>query len=217
MRDNPDYALTDADEIADLVRENPWCTFVTSVPGRGLVASHYPVVLDEASEGIVLLSHMGRPDERTHALGRHEMLAIVSGPSGYVSPGWYGTSPAVPTWNFVVAHLHGTPEPLSDRENLDVLDRLVTRFESPLPEPFLMTGTLENAEYASRIVHGTVGFRMRVERFEAKRKLNQDKSADVVERVIAALRRPGPYRNPRLAEEMARHHGIAPRTEEQNR
>ncbi len=204
MRSNPDYAFEDADGIRALVRENPWGTIVSFVPGKGLVASHYPLLLDEDAEGIVLVSHVGRPDERLHELGAHEVMVIVYGPQGYVSPSWYDASPAVPTWNFAVAHLHGTPEILSDAENLEVLDRLVAHFEAPLPEPYLMRSTLENAAYAERIVHGTVGFRLRVDRFEAKEKMSQDKPAEVVERVIDALRRPGPYENPKLAERMAR-------------
>lgn len=207
MRPNPDYAFDDPDGIRALVRENPWATIVSSVPGKGLVASHYPILLDEDAEGIAIVSHVGRPDERLHELGQHEAMVIVYGPQGYVSPGWYGSSPAVPTWNFAVAHLHGRPEILSDEENLKVLERLVAYFENPLPEPYLMNRTLENADYAARIVHGTVGFRMRVERFEAKEKMSQDKPADVVDRVIDALRSQGPYENPRLAERMSRVHG----------
>lgn len=207
MRPNPDYEFDDVDAIRALVRENPWATIVSFVPARGLVVSHYPVLLDEREdeegEGIVLLSHVGRPDERLHELGAHEVVVIVYGPQGYVSPSWYDTSPAVPTWNFATAHLHGTPEILSDEENLQVLERLVDRFESPLPEPFLMNRTLENADYASRIVHGTVGFRMRVTRFEAKEKMSQDKPPEVIDRVIDALGEPGPYRNHALADRMA--------------
>ncbi|GAA5036318.1 FMN-binding negative transcriptional regulator [Microbacterium fluvii] len=204
MRHNPDYRLDDESSIRELVRENPWATIVSHVPGAGLVASHYPVLLDEDAEGIVLLSHVGRPDERLHELGRHDLMVIVYGPSGYVSPGWYDVSHAVPTWDFVVAHLHGTPEILADDENLRVLDRLVERFERVLPDPYLMNRTLENADYAARIVHGTVGFRMVVTRFEAKEKMSQDKPADVVARVIEALRQPGPYRNPALASRIER-------------
>ncbi|MDQ0642710.1 FMN-binding negative transcriptional regulator [Microbacterium murale] len=206
MRSNPDYLLDDVDTIRALVRENPWASIVSFVPGKGLIASHYPILLDDEAEGIVLLSHVGRPDERLHELGGHEAMVIIYGPQGYVSPSWYGASPAVPTWNFAVAHLYGTPEILSDEENLQVLERLVEHFESPLPEPYLMNRTLENADYAARIVHGTVGFRMRITRFEAKDKMSQDKPAEVVSRVIDALGEPGPYRNPALAARMAAMH-----------
>lgn len=210
MRHNPDYALTDEEAVKDLVRENPWVSFTSWVPGRGLVASHYPVILDEDADGIVLLSHVGRPDERLHELGKHEILAIVSGPQGYVSPGWYRVEPAVPTWNFAAVHAYGVPEILSDEENLGVLDRLVQHFERRMREPFLLAGTLANAEYARRIVGGTVGFRLRVTRFEAKDKMSQDKPPEVVDRVIRGLRTPGPYMNAALADRMERVHGARP-------
>jgi transcriptional regulator len=210
MRHSPDYALTDEAAVRDLVRENPWMSFTSFVPGRGLVSSHYPVLLDEDADGIVLLSHVGRPDERLHDLGQHEVLATVYGPQGYVSPGWYEVSPAVPTWNFAVVHAYGVPELLSDDENLAILGRMVAHFENRLPEPFLMDGTLHNADYARRIVGGTVGFRMRVTRFEAKEKMSQDKPREVVDRVIEHLRLPGPYANPALADRMERVHAARP-------
>ncbi|MDN3482830.1 FMN-binding negative transcriptional regulator [Arthrobacter sp. APC 3897] len=202
MRDNPSYALNDAEAIKDLIRSNPWCTFISQVDGAGLVASHYPVLLDEDAEGIVLLSHVGRPDEVKHELGRHEMLAVIQGPHGYISPGWYDGGPAVPTWNFVAAHLRGTPEILSDEENLSVLDRLVEHFEAPLPEPRLLHASSENSEYARRIVHGTVGFRLRVTRIEGKDKMSQGKSPETIRSVIDHLQQPGPYANPPLAGRM---------------
>jgi transcriptional regulator len=154
----------------------------------------------------VLLSHVGRPDEQLHELGRHELLVIVQGPHGYISPGWYDAKPAVPTWNFIVAHLYGTPELLTDEENIGVLEKLVDHFEDRLPEPRRMNGTLENAEYAARIVTGTVGFRLKVSRLVAKNKMSQNKPAETVERILTELEGTGPYASPALAAEMHRVH-----------
>ncbi len=228
MRHNPDYAVDDAELIGmvkGLIRENPWCTFVSHVPPvqgesaaqgegavPGMVASHYPVMLEEdvfpergGAEGeVVLVSHVGRPDEQKHQLGHHAMLAVIQGPHGYISPGWYGYRPNVPTWNFAAAHLSGTPEILPDAENLAVLDRLVEHFEQVLPEPHLLHATAENSEYAQRIVRGTAGFRMRVTHIEAKEKMNQDKPASSVRTIIGQLRGEGPYANSALADRVER-------------
>jgi transcriptional regulator len=203
MRENPDYALADPDAAKDLIRASPWATMASATPD-GVVVSHYPFLLEEPSDGIVLVSHVGRPDERRHRLGESELCVVFSGPSGYISPSWYGLPTAVPTWNFATVHAYGVPEVLSDEENLAVLERLVDRFEDPLPNPFRMRGTLENAAYAERIVHGTVGFRLRVTRFDGKDKMSQDKPDEVVERIVAQLRAPGPYANPALAARMER-------------
>ena len=208
MRHNADYALTDPQAVRALVREHPWATMASATPD-GVVVSHYPFLLDESSDDLVLVSHVGRPDERLHRLGSSELCVVFYGPSGYVSPSWYGISPAVPTWNFATVHAYGVPEILSDADNLAVLERLVDHFEDPLPNPFRMRGTLENTAYAERIVHGTVGFRLRVTRFEAKDKMSQDKPAEVVSRIVAALRQPGPYANPALAARMEHLHAPA--------
>jgi transcriptional regulator len=206
MRQNPSFVLGEIAEIKRLIRENPWATVISHTDQSGLVASHYPVILDETSDDIVLLSHFGRPDEQLHELGAHELLVIIQGPHGYISPGWYDAKPAVPTWNFVTAHLYGTPELLSNDDNLAVLDALVDHFEDRMPEPRRMNGTLENAEYAARIVSGTVGFRMRIERFVAKSKMSQNKPVETVARIIAELEGSGPYASQPLAAAMRRVH-----------
>jgi transcriptional regulator len=204
MRTNPDYAMVDVADVRALVHANPWATMVSATPD-GVVVSHYPVLLEESDgDELVLVSHVGRPDERAHRLGESELVVIFYGPSGYVSPSWYGVDRAVPTWNFATVHAYGVPEILSDEENLSVLERLVDHFEDPLPNPYRMRITAENAAYAERIVHGTVGFRLRVTRFEAKEKMSQDKPTEVIDRVTTALDAPGPYQNPALADRMRR-------------
>jgi len=198
MRENPDYAMTDLAEVRALIGAYPWATMVSATPA-GVVVSHYPFLLEEDGDDLVLVSHVGRPDEQQHGLGSSEIAVVFYGPSGYVSPSWYGVERAVPTWNFATVHAYGVPEILSDAENLAVLERLVDHFEDPLPNPFRMRITAENAAYAERIVHGTVGFRMRVTRVEAKEKMSQDKPDEVIDRITTALDAPGPYRHPALA------------------
>lgn len=203
MRHTPTFVLSDVDEVKRLVRENPWVTIVSHT-AAGLVASHYPVVLEEDAtdpEAIVLVSHVGRPDERSHELGEHEVLVIVQGPHGYVSPGWYPAEQIIPTWNHVTAHLWGTPEILSDDENFRVLGELVDHFERVMPEP--STLTLDDAG-SRRVAKGTVGIRLRVTRFDARAKLSQNKAPEVVDRIVAELEHGEHYAQPALAAEMRR-------------
>ena len=200
MRHTPSYVLTDIDEVKRLVRENPWATFVSNT-AAGLVASHYPVVLEETEGAISIMSHVGRPDETLHELGQHEMLMIIQGPHGYISPGWYANEDFVPTWNHVTAHLYGTPEILNDEENFRVLDDLVDHFETQLPEPVSLD---IDERQARRIAKGTVGIRFVVTRFDARLKLSQNKAPEVIERIIAALESDGPFASVPLAVEMRR-------------
>jgi transcriptional regulator len=200
MRYTPHYLLTDEAEVKRLIRENPWATIVSNT-ATGLVASHYPVVLEEDATGISIVSHVGRPDERAHELGLHEVLVIIAGAHGYISPGWYENTEFVPTWNHATAHLYGTPEILSDEENFEVLGDLVDYFEKRMPEPVSLT--IDEAA-ARHIATGTVGIRIRVTRFDARLKLSQNKSPEVIAKIIAALEGDGPYASKPLADEMRR-------------
>ena len=88
MRHNPKHAVTDEAVVRQLIAENPWATIVSQHAGE-LVASHYPVLLDEESEQLAIVTHVGRPDEQVHGFADREVLLIVAGPHGYVSPSWY--------------------------------------------------------------------------------------------------------------------------------
>ncbi|TPW70118.1 FMN-binding negative transcriptional regulator [Schumannella sp. 10F1B-5-1] len=203
MRHTPHFLLLDRDEVKRLVRENPWVTIVSTTP-TGMVASHYPFLLDEeasAGDEIVLVSHVGRPDEQLHGLGSDEVLLIVQGPHGYISPSWYPEGQNVPTWNHVTAHLWGTPEILGFEENYRVLEHLTDHFEKDMPGGRSLD---LDEEGARRLSKGTVGIRIRVERMDARAKLSQNKAPEVHERIVAELEGDGPYAQPSLAAEMRR-------------
>jgi len=205
MRNTPSFLMTDPNEVKRLIRENPWATIVSNT-SNGLVASHYPVILEEIEDPISIVSHVGRPDEKLHELGEHEVLVIIQGPHGYISPGWYrdDKSGFVPTWNHVTAHLYGVPQVLSDAENFEVLDQLVDHFEDRMPEPISLD---IDEQAARRIALGTVGLRLVVTRFDARAKLSQNKAPEVVDRIIDELQAGERYSNPDLAREMRRVHG----------
>jgi transcriptional regulator len=206
MRHTPHYLLHDRDEIRRLVRDNPWMSIVSHTAERGIVASHYAFLLDEAAstgDEIVLIGHVGRPDEQAHELGQHEVLIIVQGAHGYISPSWYAEGDIIPTWNHVTAHLWGTPEILSDDDNLMALGELTDHFESRVVNP---RGLHLDPEYSERVARGTVGVRLRVTRVDARAKLSQSKAPEVVDRIIDELEGDGPYSHPGLAREMRRLH-----------
>jgi len=210
VRKNPHYVLDDLDEIKRLIDENLWATLV-SPASAGLVASHYPILVDRGREELSVVTHLGRPDDRVHELPDHELLIIVQGPHGYISSSWYGEHVEVPTWNFLAAHLSGVPEILSDVENSAVLHRLVEHFESRVPDPRLLDGTPADAENARSDMRGTVGLRLTPTRIVAKRKMSQNQSPRIIDAVIEQLEGDGHYASPPLAREMrlANHRHLA--------
>jgi transcriptional regulator len=199
VRPNPLHASSDPEAVRELIRQNPWGTLVSSA-GGGLVASHYPILLDESSSDLAVVTHVGRPDDQVHDFGAREMMLIVQGRHGYISPSWYAPGATrAPTWNFSVAHCYGVPEILDAAANLSVLARLVEHFERHVDSPMLL-----EPEYGARLAPGTVGIRLPITRFECKLKLSQDKDPVSRQNVIDALRAPGPYQQVGLAEDMQR-------------
>ncbi|MBF9067064.1 FMN-binding negative transcriptional regulator [Streptacidiphilus fuscans] len=202
MLELPVYALTDPSEIRSLIADRGWATLVSAVPGEGPVVSHLPVILDPDRDDATVLGHLARTDAELHELGQHPTVLILEGPNGYISPSFYQSGPYVPTWNFVVAHLHGTPEILTGEQTYEVLDRTVAHFEDERPTPWRLS---EVEGYAQSIAPATTGFRLTPSRVVAKAKLSQDKPVDVARNVITALHSDtDTHRNPALAQAMSK-------------
>ncbi len=216
------FEVDDPVAVRDLIAAHSWATLVSHTPGDGLVVSHLPVLVEEPGHGagtgaepgaetgagpseeergrIVITGHLARTDAASHQLGTHPVVVIVQGPHGYVSPVWYEETPHVPTWNFVVAHLHGRPEVLDPARTYQVLEQTVDHFESRFAQPWKLSRV---SDYAERIASGVTGFRLAADRVRAKAKLSQDESPEVAGRVAEALETPeGPWTHPALAHAM---------------
>jgi transcriptional regulator len=199
VRPNHLHASEDPDVVRRLIRENPWGTLV-SINNGELVASHYPILLDEEASGLAVLTHVGRPDEVIHGLGDREILLIIQGRNGYISPSWYAPGAIrAPTWNFSAAHCYGVPQILDEEENLSVLSRLVENFERHVENPMLL-----DTDWGRPVALGTMGIRLPITRFVCKIKMSQDKDPVSQRQVMAALRTPGAFQNPQLADDMER-------------
>ena len=196
------FAVDDVGALRRLVHAHPWVTLASDADDASPVVSHLPVVLDPASDDVVLLGHLARRDaEEEHALGSRDVVVIVQGPHGYISPTWYEAGPYVPTWNFVVVHLYGRPELLDADATYDILDRTVVRFETERPSPWRLDSV---PEYAASLVPHVVGFRLVPDRIVGKAKLSQDKPAEVYDRVVTALETDPVHGNPDVAAAMRR-------------
>jgi len=199
VRHNPRHATSDEQVARRIIADHPWAMLISQNDGD-LVASHYPVLIDETTDALTLVTHVGRPDDRLHGLGNGEVLVVFQGAHGYVSPSWYapGSSQA-PTWNFSAVHCWGTPQVLDPDENLAVLTRLTAHFEQHVDHPMWL-----DPAYAVPVARGTVGLRIPVDRLTCKVKMSQDKDPESVQNVIDRLREPGPYQQVQVAHDMAR-------------
>lgn len=75
MRHTPSSVLSDGDDVKRLVRENPWGTLI-SAPAAGLIASHYPAVLEETDDESIM------PEPTSLQLDAERALRVAQGTVG---------------------------------------------------------------------------------------------------------------------------------------
>jgi transcriptional regulator len=155
----------------------------------GLIASHIPFLTERDGDKLHLHGHLARPNPQVGHLARgDEVLTIFHGPHAYISPSWYASGPAVPTWNYADVHAYGIVRLIDDDRWLrDLLQRLSERHEARSPLPWRMQDLPE--AYIEAMLRGIVGFDIAVTRLEGKFKLSQNRPALDRPRVIAALER----------------------------
>ena len=193
MRHNPKHAVTDEQVVRRLIAENPWATIVSHNGGE-LVASHYPVLLDEEADGLAVVTHVGRPDERVHDLGSGEVLLIVAGPHGYISPSWYSER------RHAGAHLELQRGPLLRHAADPRARREPARADAagrPLRAPRGLARAAGPRGGRPAGARARSGLRLPIDRFVCKVKMSQDKDEQSRRRVLEELRGDGPYAQPR--------------------
>jgi len=200
------FAETRLPEIHRLVHEHPLGMLVAATPGGGLDANHVPFELEPAQgpHG-TLQAHVARANPlATELAGGADVLVVFRGVQGYVSPNWYPTKHEthrhVPTWNYEAVHAHGRLRLVDDERFLrGLLARLTRRHEAAEPVPWRMGQA--PADYLERMLGMVVGIEVEVTRWEAKRKLSQNREARDFDGAVQALRERG---RADLADAMAR-------------
>ncbi|WP_208612215.1 FMN-binding negative transcriptional regulator [Xenorhabdus beddingii] len=99
-------------------------------------------------------------------------LVVFTGPHAYISPTWYESAHAVPTWNYTAVHCYGVTKILSDEDTKLALEALVNQYE---------IGLIENTElmpekFLSKQRQAIVGFKIIIDEIQAKEKLGQHKN-----------------------------------------
>lgn len=174
------FQVTDPEVLAAFIRAHSFATLVSAVDGTPF-ATHLPLLLDQGT----LLGHVARANPHWQAFdGQREALAIFHGPHAYISPTWYATGPAVPTWNYAAVHVYGAPRLIEGEALAALVDRLVTTYEAGQAKPW--SGELP-AEYKAKLLQAIVGFEMEIVRIEGKFKLGQGRSPEDQLGVIGQL------------------------------
>jgi len=182
------FIETDLARLDALVADFPFTTLVTTDDAGVPAVTHLPVLYRRDGKRVLIEGHWAKPNPQARHDG--DALMIVHGPHAYVSPSWYPdkeTEARVPTWNYAVAHLHGTLDRYDDEAGLaDLVARLSDRFETRAGGDW----KFEPARDDHRVqLRGIVGFRFVPQRIEMKFKLNQNHPEANRRAVADALRK----------------------------
>jgi transcriptional regulator len=188
--DNPKpFQQTDTASLHALIEAHAFGVLVASGPEGVPELAHLPFLLErEAGPYGTLVCHVARPNPvwRLAQEGR-PLVAVFSGPHGYVSPRWYTTPHGqVPTWNYAVVHAHGRAEVVTDRDALlGMLEALSRTYEAGAEAPWRMEDM--DAGLREQLLGGIVGLRLRIERLEGKFKLSQNRKPEDHAGVVRGL------------------------------
>ena len=205
----PAFRVDDPGKLAAFIQRHSFATLITH-DGAAPLASHLPMLFrPEAGPHGTLVAHMARANPQwRHFASGGEALAVFHGPHSYISPSWYATGPAVPTWNYAAVHACGVPVIFNEHERVVALLReTVSAYEAAFARPW--PGDLPD-EYRDKLMQGIVAFEIPLTRIEGKFKLGQNRSAADVQGVCDALSRAGDADSRALAEMMGEECGIQP-------
>jgi transcriptional regulator len=144
-----------------------------------------------------LQGHFARNNDHWRRVDGREALVIVRGPDAYVTPEWYASKAehgrVVPTWNYVVAHVHGTVTIHDDPVWLaDLVRRLTDHHEAGRPAPWSVDDAPER--FVEGQLRAIVGLEVAIRRIDAKFKLSQNRPEADIDGVVAGLRSVGDER-----------------------
>jgi transcriptional regulator len=149
-----------------------------------LSATHLPFVLhaDEGEQG-VLYAHCAKANPHWKDLEDQNVLVIFTGPHAYISPSWFTTKPAVPTWNYTAVHAYGVASLLEPHQTLTAVDQVVEKYEPRL----LVERDIVTDQIKHKLLSGIVGFKIELTKLEGKLKLGQNRSKDDQAGIFKAL------------------------------
>jgi transcriptional regulator len=184
----PHFTETREDVLIAHIERHDFAMLITH-GAAGVIASRVPMLLERRDGGLVLQGHLARANPQVvNLVAGGEALAMFTGPHAYISPGWYETGPAVPTWNYADVHAYGTVRAVDEAGWLrDFVARLSAHHEAREPVPWQMSAL--PPPYVDGMLRGIVGFELAVSRLEGKFKLSQNRPAADRPRIIAALDR----------------------------
>jgi transcriptional regulator len=204
----PAFHQTDLAQIRAEVSAIGFATLITAGAQEPII-SHVPLLLrDDGSEFGVLIGHLARGNPQWDSSDLTKpAVAVFMGPHAYVSPSWYPSKQenprVVPTWNYAVVHVRGMLEVFEDSDQLlSDLTSLTEKHEQRVGSHWKTSDA--PTDFLIRQTKGIVGIRLKIQAFEAKSKLSQNRAAADAANVQATLHKSDTVLDRDVAAAMAR-------------
>ena len=163
-----------------LIRAHPLATLITAGLG-GLNANLVPFTLADIGEKGTLRAHIAKANDQVDALkSGADTLVVFHGPEAYITPSWYASKKehgrVVPTWNYVVVQVRGTPSVIDDTAWLRAqIGALTSAQESHRSEPWSISDAPE--PFIEGQIRAIIGVEIPILTIEGKWKVSQNRSA----------------------------------------
>lgn len=176
------FKIDDESTIYEFIEKYSFATLFSQHKGEPC-ATHLPLILNVSENA--LYGHFALPNEQWRDAENQQILVIFQGPHCYISPSWYETMRAVPTWNYVSIHVYGKMEIIENQKVIvDSLNDMVKKYESP-DSPYNLSDVDPN--FIEGMSKGIVAFRINITKIEAKAKLSQNHPVERQELIINQL------------------------------
>jgi transcriptional regulator len=181
MYQPPHFRIDDQEQALHFIEQHGFGMLVTNHEGR-FFATHMPVMLNADKRSLV--GHIARQNPQHADIEGTEVLFIIQGPHGYVSPLLY-ENPGVPTWNYQAVHVLGIGKRIEDDAfKRLVVDSLTHKYESAREAPW-------HGDYHPGKLNAITGIEIEIREIQCKFKLSQNRSARERDNIAADAMRQG--------------------------
>ena len=183
MHPNNAFRMEDR-ELLEALIESIGFGMVFAETEHGPRVAHTPMLSDRAGK---IHFHLANGNALARHLDGANALIVINGPDAYISPRWYESRDAVPTWNYVTLEMEGLVRKLPPESLADHVGELAARHEGQLGGDHPWTINDLTPEKWGRLFGSITGYEMDVKAWRPTFKLSQNKPAEDREMIADAL------------------------------
>ncbi len=176
------FKIEDERMILDFMEKNSF-GLLLSVSGDEVLNSQIPFLILKNNNDLFLQGHVARENDQFEKSKGKKVSALFLGPHHYISPSWYKSPSAVPTWDYAVVKATGIMEPLDDTDTLSQLRQLSKKFD-----PSWEALRKDKEQYYQKMMRELAAFKIKVDILEAKWKMSQNRPVEDLPEIMKQLR-----------------------------